>query len=185
MKENQRVTITKRMLKESLLALLKEKDLDSITVSELCSRAQINRTTFYRYYKLPADVFSEIEKGLVEDMQAAIDGIKTEADAKNYLLKLCRDCQDKSGIVGYFLRYDFGNNHASVLGNLYKNSERNFFDRTDSEDEYSKIVGTYFAGGSYFILRMWAEGEIERTPEEMASLLFKLMTSDYSSMFRK
>ena len=52
-KEYQRVAISKRMLKEALLDLLKDKPIDAVTVSELCQMAQINRTTFYRHYETP------------------------------------------------------------------------------------------------------------------------------------
>lgn len=48
-KENQRIAITKGLLKESLLHLLKKKKIDRITITELCQESGINRSTFYRY----------------------------------------------------------------------------------------------------------------------------------------
>lgn len=179
MKENQRVKVTKRMLKDSLLQLLKEKDLDEITVTELCARAQINRTTFYRYYNLPADVLNEMGKDLAADMAESLNGIKTVADAKAYLKGVCESCHDNSGIVGYFLHYESDHSHAEIFRDLYKNSGIAGGETTE-ETEYNRIVATYFAGGAYFILRLWYEGGIDRTSEEMASLLWELMTGDYS-----
>ena len=48
--ENQRIKLTKRLLKESLLKLLTEKNIKKISVSELCQTAGINRSTFYNHY---------------------------------------------------------------------------------------------------------------------------------------
>ena len=44
---------------EALLALLEEKDLEYITVKEICHRAGVNRSTFYLHYDTIADLVNE------------------------------------------------------------------------------------------------------------------------------
>ena len=44
---------------EALLALLEEKDLEYITVKEICHRAGGNRSTFYLHYETIADLVDE------------------------------------------------------------------------------------------------------------------------------
>lgn len=44
---------------EALLALLEEKDLEYITVKELCHRAGVNRSTFYLHYETITDLVNE------------------------------------------------------------------------------------------------------------------------------
>ena len=44
---------------EALLALLDEKDLEYITVKELCHRAGVNRSTFYLHYETITDLVNE------------------------------------------------------------------------------------------------------------------------------
>ncbi len=44
---------------EALLALLEEKDLEYITVEEICHRAGVNRSTFYLHYEAIADLVNE------------------------------------------------------------------------------------------------------------------------------
>ena len=70
--ENQRVVITKRMLKESLLRILKEKDLDTINVAELCREAGVNRATFYRHYAIPRDVLMEMQQDLFRELRRQV-----------------------------------------------------------------------------------------------------------------
>lgn len=44
---------------EALLALLEEKDLEYITVKEICHQAGVNRSTFYLHYETIADLVNE------------------------------------------------------------------------------------------------------------------------------
>ena len=49
-KVNLKVINTKRKLSKSLISLLTSKPITEIDVSELCEKAGINRTTFYKHY---------------------------------------------------------------------------------------------------------------------------------------
>lgn len=49
-KANLKVINTKRKLSRSLISLLSSKSITEIDVSELCEKAGINRTTFYKHY---------------------------------------------------------------------------------------------------------------------------------------
>lgn len=49
-KANLKVINTKRKLSKSLISLLTSKPITEIDVSELCEKAGINRTTFYKHY---------------------------------------------------------------------------------------------------------------------------------------
>ena len=61
-KENQRITLTKKLLQEGLLRLLETKRLDKISVTELCREAGINRATFYNHYDSPQGLLTELEQ---------------------------------------------------------------------------------------------------------------------------
>ena len=68
-KENQRVKLTKKLLKQSLLDIMDKKPVGSISVIELCEKAEINRSTFYNHYGCPNDVLYDIECDFVEDLE--------------------------------------------------------------------------------------------------------------------
>ena len=63
LKEDYRIKKTKRSLISAFMKLLEEKSIDDITVVELCDRADVRRTTFYKHYRDKNDYvmsFSEI-----------------------------------------------------------------------------------------------------------------------------
>ena len=58
-KEDRRVRRTKKLLTQALTELLQKKQINEITVKELTDLADMNRGTFYLYYK---DIFDMLEK---------------------------------------------------------------------------------------------------------------------------
>lgn len=76
-----RNTETKQQIKTSFTKLLKEKGMDSLTISDIARDATINRGTFYLHYldkydlmeKLENDVIEELTKILLSDNPNEID----------------------------------------------------------------------------------------------------------------
>ena len=46
---NRRTAYTKTAIRRTFFELLEEKDFEKISVREICQRADINRSTFYRH----------------------------------------------------------------------------------------------------------------------------------------
>ena len=57
---DKRIEKTKEKLRQALGELVRTESIDRISVSALCERAGINRTTLYKYYSVPADIQQEI-----------------------------------------------------------------------------------------------------------------------------
>lgn len=72
MKEDRRTHYTKMIIRESLMELLNGKPLDKITVKELCTKADINRATFYRYYSDIFNLFKTLEEEMISQQTVAL-----------------------------------------------------------------------------------------------------------------
>lgn len=59
-KTDRRTIMTKTMVKDAMLELLKQTNYEKITVSSLCKRAEITRTTFYLHYPNLNAVLDEV-----------------------------------------------------------------------------------------------------------------------------
>lgn len=62
MTENRRVRMTKRMIRDAYFELIIEDSARKLSVTEVCSRADVNRSTFYAHYKDIDSLYNEIEK---------------------------------------------------------------------------------------------------------------------------
>lgn len=69
MKDDQRIALTKRLLREGLLRLLSKTDLNKISVTQLCIESGINRATFYRHYEEPRDILMILSMKYFRKMQ--------------------------------------------------------------------------------------------------------------------
>ena len=70
---DRRVKYTKKIIKDTFLNLLKEKEISKITVSEICKLSDINRATFYRYYLDIYDLLEKIEQDFILELVNATE----------------------------------------------------------------------------------------------------------------
>ena len=71
--EDTRVQYTKKVLKDALLRILKDKPIAKVSIKELCEAAGLNRGTFYLHYNEPNDVLKEIESEFIREKLAFFD----------------------------------------------------------------------------------------------------------------
>ena len=69
MAEDARVRKTKQKLSAALVELLQEKAFNDITPAQICERAGINRSTFYRNYKNILQLKAEMENKILSGIQ--------------------------------------------------------------------------------------------------------------------
>lgn len=176
--ENQRVVITKRMLKESMLSILKEKELDTINVAELCRKAGVNRATFYRHYEIPRDVLMEIQQDLYRELLQQVKLPQATGDIRPMIEKLCVFLDDHQELLRILVRSNSDTEFADFMQDMYlelakEYSHLGMLKRLDQED--IALLTLYSTGGSYFVLRSWIMGSIKKTPREMADYVYSLV----------
>ena len=170
LKDNQRTIITKRMLKEGLLRLLKTKPLDKINIMELCNESGINRTTFYRHYELPKDILNEMQAEFMEEMRESMKKLQTEHDLEQILIYL----QNHSDLVTLFIRYNSDEEWTDMFRTLHHDiCDAQILKDLDSESE--ELFYTFLAGGTYFLLRQWLIAGMDKSPKEVASLILRII----------
>ncbi|MBO5197719.1 MAG: TetR family transcriptional regulator C-terminal domain-containing protein [Lachnospiraceae bacterium] len=176
MKDNQRVILTKRLLKDGLLRLLKTKELDKINISELCRESGINRATFYRHYESAHDVLVDLEMDLIRDIDVLSSGLKTLSDAKQYLEMLCTYLYERSDLIKTLIRCNTDADFAQLMNEFYQRLltlKGDLPEFRDLDPDSLKLISTYLAGGGYFLMRSWLVEDIPKTPKEITELVFR------------
>ena len=179
-RENQRVVISKRLLKEGLLRLLETEKLERVNVSALCAEAGINRATFYRHYSCPRDVLVDLEKDIVRDMGKDLKKPNTEAEARRYLEDICTYLYDHAELMRVLIRcrtdedlvdllWEFDQRLYAMQGQI---KELEQLDR-----DSLRLTSTFFCSGSYYLLRRWLTEDIRKTPKEVAQLLYGIIST--------
>lgn len=65
-KNNRRMIITKKFLKDYLLELMQTKPISKITIKEICDLSDMSRSTFYLHYHDQSALLEDIEKKVPE-----------------------------------------------------------------------------------------------------------------------
>lgn len=76
-----RIQRSKAALREALLACMLEKPLQDIAVTEVCERAGLNRTTFYKYYKDITGILDELGQEQIEKFRVMLKGRTKSGEA--------------------------------------------------------------------------------------------------------
>lgn len=76
-----RIEQTYDKLLKAITLLLKEKDFEDISISELCKKAKVERPTFYNHFKDKEDFVIQMIRYLYKKRNVSIDDIK---DFKEY-----------------------------------------------------------------------------------------------------
>jgi AcrR family transcriptional regulator len=68
-----RILRTRQLLKDALVQLLQEMDIEKITINRLAEEATINRVTFYLHYRDIPDMVDKIAAEMMEDIRSILN----------------------------------------------------------------------------------------------------------------
>ncbi|MDR1330246.1 MAG: TetR/AcrR family transcriptional regulator [Oscillospiraceae bacterium] len=183
MKENQRVRMTKQLLRDSLTALLYEKSIQKISVREICDRAEVNRSTFYKYYGSQYELLEDMEREVI----AMIDRYLSEPEGfpdtgarqigAREIGKIIAFADADSNLCRILVNNNVDPEFPAKLMNLL--SIRQFLsvppngDREENDLEY---VGSFLINGSFGLIKNWLNKPQRDPPEHIAALLTEMMS---------
>ena len=179
MAESRRVTMTKWLIKDALIAMLEETPLSNITITALCEKADVNRVTFYKYYRDPGDVLIDIGDAILEkvtrsgeeelsgednklhhDVRALVDFV-AENDK---MFKIILVNADDDGFNGRLLKYSL---------DMYE--ER--YDAGDKEFDHYRYM--YMLGGIMGVLRSWVKYDNSASKDKIVDIIYKLINKQF------
>lgn len=180
-KENQRIILTKRLLQEGLLRLLEKKDLEKISVTELCHESGINRATFYNHYSSPQDLLVDLENQLTAELDHIIRYPTTPEESLQCMEAVCTYMQDNAYSIIVLSRCHSDNDLADSFNKLDAalSPRRPKSKLTSAMDEESlHLVSTFIYTGSYHLIREWLIKGIQKTPHEIAQLILAITNKE-------
>lgn len=174
---NQRVMLTKRLIREALLEMLKTRNIKKISIRELCQIAGINRTTFYNHYGSQYDVLNEIAEEYIQSTSfTVINDIKAGknfGECLNNVLQYMKDNlefaklvldQDNYDLVKY-IKISLPQFDQMVIEHLSE----------DIDLDKKKAIASFVQYGTVRLLKEWIFSDCLRSPEEEAKLILSIV----------
>ena len=166
---------TKQLLKDNLIDLLEKKNLERITIKELCEKADINRTTYYKYYLDQYDQLEKIEDEIFVDMGNYIENNSIHNSKENEIiieniLEYIENNQRTFKILLEKADINFQNKMLSFIG-------KKIFDKEEYSTMNEEIVYIYTAVGSFGVVSEWIKGNLKISKEKLLKQIIKLNNS--------
>ena len=178
-KNNLKKIETQKLLEDSLGALLKEKSFEEIRVMDICSKANIHRSTFYTYYN---DKY-ELLKSKLDKYEAKFLEFLRKYKIEGKLVDSHVDIMIE--ILKYFyfnkkyLKVIFQNNReGSIIKILQKYLEAYIIEGVKDMKQIRsgrpymvEIMGSFYSGAFISVIGEWILKDCYITPEELSQYI--------------
>lgn len=184
MVKDRRVSRTQKAMKTALLQLMEKKSVNSISVTELCELADLNRSTFYDYYHDIYELLHAVHLDLFEAMNVYVKASQQAAEQQNH------DAQQ--AFIASVIEYMKTNNH--LFQTLWKRSKEYDFEQQlfqyfssqliiQQKDPLSNTTQCYeflyHCAGSFAILRQWILDDCPLSSLQLAQIIMKSIQDNH------
>ena len=176
-----RVRRTHKLLWEALIALLGEQAFEEITVTEICDRAMVHRTTFYKHY---ADKYALLEQGMRQMYDALVAEVNSPPSAFSiddpppYYIRMFTHVAEYQHFYKLMLcGAGIGRFQKQLKDYIAEQTEvkiHAFTSPTKKSAVPPAIQAQFLAGAVISILAWWLEQGMPHPPERMAQYVLSL-----------
>lgn len=162
-------TSVKNLIKGALMELMTEKSYMDISVTDIITKANVARASFYRNYNSVSDIIDAIVEEMSDEMISDIIPVMRSKDERRW----------REFLFEHFYRFKRKKNKMSVIGvqNMsiifsrmdYRMQQRaNEYPNETLEDKY---MATGKMGLINNITKKWMDNEMQETPEEIINYI--------------
>jgi len=175
-KEDRRVLYTKMFLRESLLALMKEKPIAKITPTELCRHAKMNRNTFYTHYNSPEALLASIEDEMYEQVRHSLERSLLSGSISTLLTDICQAIYDHRDLCAVlFSEYGDKDFLRRIIDLAHESTMSEWKDAgLQLDNKQAEMLYCYSVNGSVACIQQWIQEGMKYSPQEIAMFIDKV-----------
>ncbi|MGN0680176.1 MAG: TetR/AcrR family transcriptional regulator [Oscillospiraceae bacterium] len=176
---DKRVIRTKKAIKAALFKIMEEKDISSITISELTQKANVNRRTFYTHYRSITDILDEIEGDLVQaltELMRNFDVNEYRTSAYNLFMGLNDLISGEFDYYFHLVRVDMRGMLVSRLKDVIKGTTDKLLAQICRRTDDISVISSFIVGGFFNSYLEWHNHPEKLTAEQAAELASSMAT---------
>lgn len=163
-KNNKRRQESVERIRTAFFDLLKEKDISEIRVSQLCMKANINRSTFYASFVDIYDLADKTRLELEEEVTRILELEVTLGESKEDFLRLFTHIKENQELYRFYFKLGYDSRKLMLFDKCcVKAIDKDFL-------EYHL---EFFKNGFNSIVKLWLENDCKESPEQMCNILLK------------
>lgn len=170
-KTDARTRHTRETIRKAFVELLREKPFSSVQLKEVCSRAGIHRSTFYRHYHDAEDWLAHAELELIHRVAATAEMARSSTGVERAIraeLEILREDIEFTEVVFAYGSPDLASRMFSVVG-----PGRMRFDGTEPESTW---YASFVSGGCSAVISSWVHNGMQEPPGQVAAYVQRLLS---------
>jgi len=158
---------SQQIIEKTFIELLQKKEIQDITVSDICKLAKLNRSTFYANYIDIYDLADKLKNNLYKDV-VKIYAIEREQKKHSYnFLKLFHHIKDNQLFYNTFFKLNYDNDYKHFEDFINYDIFKQLYD-DEIELDYHII---FFMSGLNSIIKKWLKTGCKESPEQINKIL--------------
>ena len=170
--KNKTALMSQKCIKEAFFALLKEKNFQDITISDLCKKADISRQTFYSLFKNKENI-------LIYELKHTYPFAMCQYNEDVTLQKLCTSFSSYLNENYCFIKLLIDNDYGQLLYQMFYQSllhcHCDMRDEAAIKDEY---FASFMAGGMLSITKTYVTKE-KREQSFIEKITYELFSGTF------
>lgn len=174
-----KVNKTKKILEDALGVLLEEKPFEEIRVIDICSKANMHRSTFYTYfndkYELLKSKLDEYEAKFLEDLQR----YKIEDKLKDFHIDIMIKILQYFYFNRKYLKIIFQNNKDNSITKILQKYLEVYVIEGVKDMKLAKpdkpyffnVMGAFYSGAFITVISEWILNDCTIKPQELAECI--------------
>lgn len=168
-----RVRVTRSLIENSFMELLKKLPFRKITVTKICENAQINRVTFYKHYLDTVDLYEKTVAELMDRSAADMEKVYKRYDLKAAIRSVFQNIYDNADKFTLLFSENVDSFYRikNIRSGMNRLSEVHL-DIPDGNEQQQALLKTFLSAGGSGVLFSWIRDGMKQSPTEVADALY-------------
>ncbi len=158
-KNNKRKRDSVEKIEKAFIEMLFEKELPNISVTDICKRTGLNRSTFYANFDDVYALADSLKIKLEEDFSAQF-----KEESNRDAVTLFRHIYENQLFYKIYFKLGYDAQHQTYVYDLTRAKK-------DFGGKHMKYHIEFFRSGINAIIKLWLDSGCKETPEEMEEIL--------------
>lgn len=158
-KNNKRKRESVEKIEKAFISMLQKKEINQISVTDICKDTGLNRSTFYANFIDIYDLADKLRVKLEDDFNAQFQSEKDQNAETMF-----RHIYENQIFYNTYFKLGYDDKHQVCIYDTAR-AENDFMSK------HIKYHIEFFRNGINAIIKMWLANGCEETPEEMAEIL--------------
>ncbi|HCC00401.1 MAG TPA: TetR/AcrR family transcriptional regulator [Ruminococcaceae bacterium] len=179
----QKTNLTRTKIQKAFLDILADKKFELITINDIVKKAEINRSSFYRYYEDKYALLSEIEDRILAHMQECRQEqeISQKTSQVDGFTEILLSLNEYATAIDRLLSV---NGDSTFEIKLRKEITKKFYSHlrvTEEDAPRAFLIKEFLTTIIIRTFKYWTSGEAEMSAHELASLIMDISLHGFAA----